>query len=494
MPLILQHPGWGMNAKTEESGAGITSWAESKGFISVTPQGMDDNMNYGGPWYSWNAVGTTQSPGAAGATCTAAANSPSYCYSSCAPCRDSPQCDWTTCDETVTPTGTGRSKVGGFIPGLYDTLESQLCIDTTREYAAGESNGGMMTYQLGVDLASRLAAIAPQFGSFHRGFAMAPEVGVPVIDLHGTRDTTVPANVSLSGDGYYYTVTSQIFGGSQYSTGWKKANGCQGSVSHYPTNYDGIQSLWCGVEGTCFGGDVVFCSYTGGHTWFNNGGPDNGGLVTDFLLRWKKASHIGGGYSEGDDLGPGEVLEDVNVLGDNLGDRDPTAGPVPQWPETLNPGTGHRWFEAGKGHYGNPADGCLEDEDVLLLGTGHACAPRIGTEPPEIGDEKLPVPKCKLGGVAPRTNGCPVDADVAHSMAWPICLAKGKASDPYRHGDFHCLLVCPCNLGNVSGGECGSESHAHCPRGARCERGELRKMDQGVCTYALKGSPNELVV
>ena len=26
--------------------------------------------------------------------------------------------------------------VGGFIPSLYDTLESQLCIDTTREFAA----------------------------------------------------------------------------------------------------------------------------------------------------------------------------------------------------------------------------------------------------------------------------------------------------------------------------------------------------------------------
>ena len=42
------------------------------------------------------------------------------------------------------------TQVGGFIPGLYNTLESQLCIDTTREYAAGESNGGIMTYQLGV--------------------------------------------------------------------------------------------------------------------------------------------------------------------------------------------------------------------------------------------------------------------------------------------------------------------------------------------------------
>ena len=30
-------------------------------------------------------------------------------------------------------------------------------IDTIREFAAGESSGGMMTYQLGVDMASHLA-------------------------------------------------------------------------------------------------------------------------------------------------------------------------------------------------------------------------------------------------------------------------------------------------------------------------------------------------
>ena len=46
---------------------------------------------------------------------------------------------------------------------------------------------------------------------------MVPEVGLPVIDLHGTSDTTVPANVSLSGDGYYYTPVHEIFNGNELS-------------------------------------------------------------------------------------------------------------------------------------------------------------------------------------------------------------------------------------------------------------------------------------
>jgi polyhydroxybutyrate depolymerase len=344
MPLILQHPGWGMTAKQEESGAGITSWAESKGFISVTPQGNGDNTNRGGPWYSWNSVGTTQSPGPAGATCTSAANYPSYCYTSCSPCNGNPQCSWTTCTEEITPTGIGTKNVGGFIPGLYNTLESELCIDTTREYAAGESNGGMMAYQLGVSIASRLAAIAPQFGSFHRGFNAAPSQGVPVMDIHGKSDTVVPANVSLSGDGYYYTPVSDIFGGDSYSSGWKKSNGCSGSAKHYATAYDGVKGLWCAAEGTCSGGDVVRCAYTGGHNWFNGGGKDNGGLVTDFMLKWSKPSHIGLGYSEGEQLGEAEFLEDVTIVED-------IEEAAPEWTaQIVKPKQG--------GHYGNPASGC----------------------------------------------------------------------------------------------------------------------------------------
>ena len=213
IPIILQHPGWGLTAAAEQSGAGIAALVDELNFIAITPQGMNDNDAFGGPWYSWNCVGSTASPGPAGPTCTQAAVH-TYCYNSCpdkrrrleeddseaairnktaaakasdpdwgsysysssysssygssysygggTDCGDSPQCWWTTCDETVTPTGTGTKSVGGFIPGLYDTLEEQLCVDTTREYCSGESNGGMQTYQLGVDLAERLAAITPE--------------------------------------------------------------------------------------------------------------------------------------------------------------------------------------------------------------------------------------------------------------------------------------------------------------------------------------------
>ena len=65
-------------------------------------------------------------------------------------------------------------------------------------------------------------------------------------------------------------------------------------------------------------------------------------------------------------------------------------------------------------------------------------------------------------------------------------MAKSADEDelnPYRNGDFHCLLVCPCVDDPKEDGKCGPEAHAHCPHGAYCERGELRNRAHGVCTY-----------
>eukprot|EP00440_Ansanella_granifera_P039911 gb/GFBE01043287.1/.p1 GENE.gb/GFBE01043287.1/~~gb/GFBE01043287.1/.p1 ORF type:complete len:577 (+),score=93.70 gb/GFBE01043287.1/:1-1731(+) len=474
LPVILQFPGWGMSAKVEENGAGISALADRLGYISVTPQGKDDNDNWGGPWYSWNAVGSTQSPGPAGPTCTWAANHADYCYSSCK-CKDQPQCDWTTCDEGITPTGTGLTNIGGYIPGLYNTLEHQLCIDTTREFAAGESNGGMMAYQTGVDLAHRLAAIVPQFGSFHRGFNLAPPVGLPVLDLHGTEDTTVPANVSLADNGYYYTVTSEIFGGNAFSPGWKASNGCKGPDAHYPTEWDGQDQLYCVSVGNCPGGDVVRCSWHGGHNWFGNSAKMNGGLVTEFLLKWTRPSHVGGGYSYGEEVQSPHFLENISILEE----EDPSwlteaaasdANAAPEGKHVLQAGT----------HYGDPDAGCMHDEEIIRVGSGRACAPRIKAVLSSAADE-MPSPMCRIGGSAPFENGCPMDAAAsANSLAWPVCLGKANATNAYEQGEFHCLLVCPCP---GVGKDCGAAADAHCPGASRCERGVLLNRAHGLCTY-----------
>ena len=106
---------------------------------------------------------------------------------------------------------------------------------------------------------------------------MAPKTGVPIMVLHGRNDRTVPANFSLSSDGYYYTTgvpdralhgrvdtdlkytskhhmaVKDIFEGDEYSTGWLAANGCSGRSRHYHVPYEGIKDLHCLSEGDCTG-------------------------------------------------------------------------------------------------------------------------------------------------------------------------------------------------------------------------------------------------
>lgn len=173
LPLVHDHGGWSDSAENAARESGLQLYVDALQLILVTPEGSDDNEHLKG-MYSWNCIGSSQSPGVAGATCTPAGGTAEYCYASCGDCSSWPQCDWTTCLNQVTPTGTGKSHVDGWLPALYDTLETLLCVDTTREFATGFSNGGMMAYQLGVALSSRLAAIAVGGASFHNGFNLSP--------------------------------------------------------------------------------------------------------------------------------------------------------------------------------------------------------------------------------------------------------------------------------------------------------------------------------
>lgn len=72
-----------------------------------------------------------------------------------------------------------------------------------------------------------------------------------------------------------------------------QANGCTGAPRHWPTQWDGRKDFYCLQEGDCPGGDVIRCSWDGGHNWLFNDAVANGGLVTMFLLQWTRPSHIG---------------------------------------------------------------------------------------------------------------------------------------------------------------------------------------------------------
>ncbi len=94
----------------------------------------------------------------------------------------------------------GNSNVDdvGFIRDLLNALQANYNIDANRVYSTGMSNGGFMSYSLACELNDRIAAIASVTGSMIQSKLNACDLvrPVPVMEIHGTADNTVPYNGS----------------------------------------------------------------------------------------------------------------------------------------------------------------------------------------------------------------------------------------------------------------------------------------------------------
>ncbi|ETS79325.1 hypothetical protein PFICI_09178 [Pestalotiopsis fici W106-1] len=97
-----------------------------------------------------------------------------------------------------------------YVGKVLDEVESELCIDTSRVYATGKSQGGGMVGVLACDTAAsqRFAAFSPVSGAFYttgaassltscgdpKTLAMTCNPGrdnIPLLDFHGGNDTTI---------------------------------------------------------------------------------------------------------------------------------------------------------------------------------------------------------------------------------------------------------------------------------------------------------------
>lgn len=84
----------------------------------------------------------------------------------------------------------------GFTEAMIDKFSAEMNIDAKRIYSTGMSNGGYMSFLLACQLSDKIAAVASVTG------AMSPETfnncdaqhQIPVLQIHGTIDPTVPYN------------------------------------------------------------------------------------------------------------------------------------------------------------------------------------------------------------------------------------------------------------------------------------------------------------
>jgi polyhydroxybutyrate depolymerase len=162
-----------------------------------------------------------------------------------------------------------------FIGSLIERLGRDQCLDTSRIYAAGLSNGAWLTSALPCALGDRIAAIAPVAGVVDFGAACHPARPVPVIAFHGSADTILPmaggfdpellAELQLDTGGSFGADNSVwAVPIRERVAGLAIRNGCQGDPVSHPISGDAERLVW-----TCpAGADVQLVLVAGGgHDW-----------------------------------------------------------------------------------------------------------------------------------------------------------------------------------------------------------------------------------
>ncbi|MCY1019995.1 alpha/beta hydrolase family esterase [Pyxidicoccus sp. MSG2] len=231
MPTVLAFHGFGSNELKMEALTGLSTLADTEGFVAVYPRALSPAEISGTGAQdsprSWNAGGC------------------------CFPAR-------------------GVVDDVGFVDALLADLDTRVCVDTHRTFAMGFSNGGYFTHRLACERASRFAAVAPVSGP--EGLShCTPSRPVPVLHFHGTADDLIlytgGANLGRYGAPYP--------GAEETVRRWAKRNGCSDTPVQTYQKADSTCVAYTGC--TPQSATASLCTVQGGrHAWpgyphFNNG-------------------------------------------------------------------------------------------------------------------------------------------------------------------------------------------------------------------------------
>jgi polyhydroxybutyrate depolymerase len=224
LALVIVLHGGGGNARAAMAQSGFSDAADANGFVAVYPNGSH------GTFASLLAVGAPKFMVWNGGSC---------------------------CGYSV----EHQIDDVGFVRAVVAEVERALPIDPARVYAAGISNGGMMSYRLACEASDLFAAVGVVSGALVLP-SCAPRDPVSVVHLHGDEDGYVPLRGGpghLTPRGFAYPPTAKGIGF------WRKADGCTAE----PEESTPRPGVHLSVYGGCRAGtEVALYVIEGGkHSW-----------------------------------------------------------------------------------------------------------------------------------------------------------------------------------------------------------------------------------
>lgn len=160
-----------------------------------------------------------------------------------------------------------------FTSNVLDELESQLCIDRTRMYATGFSNGGGFAALLSCDLSDRFAAYAVVGGAMYPTIDNCkPKQPVTLLNIHGDGDPVVP---------YHGSLERKLPDIDNWTARRAALDGCT-QISTSEVGGDMLDTTWTG----CRNGSVIKSIRIegGGHVWGALPNADLWKFLTRFSL------------------------------------------------------------------------------------------------------------------------------------------------------------------------------------------------------------------
>lgn len=161
-----------------------------------------------------------------------------------------------------------------FVTKLLESVEGELCIDTSRVYATGLSYGAFMTSFVACFMSNRFAAFAPVAG-LQMNDPCPTTRPVPILTFHGTQDPILLFNGGINGAGLSAAFSGQSpapvppgdINGPGYpatAADWAAKDGCAKKFTDTRTSAHVVHRVWKCPEGVAV---EMYIVEGGGHAW-----------------------------------------------------------------------------------------------------------------------------------------------------------------------------------------------------------------------------------